>query len=507
MSAEFAIECRNVVKEFPGTRALDGVDLQVRHGEIHALLGQNGAGKSTLIRAFAGADPPTSGAIFVEGAEVRIGTPQMAQSFGVAVVHQHFNLAADLSVRENLFLGHSFPRRWNGLVDWRSLTEKAQALLDRLGLKIDPCANVADLRPDELAMIAIARAVATDAKVIILDEPTAALLPDEVAVLFAHIRRLAAEGHAFLYVSHRLSEVFEIANRITVLRDGRRIGTWPLAETTRAAVIAAIVGSNRAEVDEMRPSEASHGAVVLSVTNAASEGVRNLTFALRKGEVVGFAGLPGSGAEEAVAMIYGRQPLRSGDFELDGKARSFRSVRDAKAAGLALIPGDRHGEAMLGGLTVRENIALPVFERFITDPVLRLMREPQERRHAEQIVSTLSIKTPSVDTSIDNLSGGNQQKAILGRWLGAGSRIFLMMAPTAAVDIGAKAEIYRLIHKLAEDGAAILFTSPEVEEYRRVCNRVLVFHGGEVVQELSGEEATETRIMEIAAGSQYVYEH
>jgi len=507
MNAEFAIECRNVVKEFPGTRALDGVDLQVRHGEIHALLGQNGAGKSTLIRAFAGADPPTSGAIFVEGAEVRIGTPQMAQSFGVAVVHQHFNLAADLSVRENLFLGHSFPRRWNGLVDWRSLTEKAQALLDRLGLKIDPCANVADLRPDELAMIAIARAVATDAKVIILDEPTAALLPDEVAVLFAHIRRLAAEGHAFLYVSHRLSEVFEIANRITVLRDGRRIGTWPLAETTRAAVIAAIVGSNRAEVDEMRPSEASHGAVVLSVTNAASEGVRNLTFALREGEVVGFAGLPGSGAEEAVAMIYGRQPLRSGDFELDGKARSFRSVRDAKAAGLALIPGDRHGEAMLGGLTVRENIALPVFERFITDPVLRLMREPQERRHAEQIVSTLSIKTPSVDTSIDNLSGGNQQKAILGRWLGAGSRIFLMMAPTAAVDIGAKAEIYRLIHKLAEDGAAILFTSPEVEEYRRVCNRVLVFHGGEVVQELSGEEATETRIMEIAAGSQYVYEH
>jgi ABC-type sugar transport system ATPase subunit len=507
MDAEFAIECRDVVKTFPGTRALDGVDLQVRHGEIHALLGQNGAGKSTLIRAFAGADPPTSGSILVEGAEVRIDTPQMAQSFGVAVVHQHFNLAGDLSVRENFFLGHSLPRRWNGLVDWRSLTEKAQALLDRLGLKIDPCANVADLRPDELAMIAIARAVATDAKVIILDEPTAALLPDEVAVLFTHIRRLAAEGHAFLYVSHRLSEVFEIADRITVLRDGRRIGTWPLADTTRAAVIAAIVGSNRAEVEEIRASEAPRGDVVLSVTNATSEGVRNLTFALRKGEVVGFAGLPGSGAEEAVAMIYGRQPMRSGAFELDGKPRAFRSVRDAKAAGLALIPGDRHGEAMLSGLTVRENIALPIFDRFITDPVLRIMREPQERRHAEQIASTLSIKTPSVDTSIDNLSGGNQQKAILGRWLGAQSRIFLMMAPTAAVDIGAKAEIYRLIHKLAEDGAAILFTSPEVEEYRRVCNRVLVFHGGEVVQELSGEEATETRIMEIAAGSQYVYEH
>jgi len=496
-----------MVKVFPGTRALDGVDLQVRHGEIHALLGQNGAGKSTLIRAIAGADPPTSGSIFVDGGEVRIDTPQTARSYGVAVVHQHFNLAADLSVRENLFLGHDFPRRWNGLVDWRSLNDKAQALLDRLGLKIDPRANVGDLRPDELAMIAVARAIASDAKVIILDEPTAALLPDEVAVLFAHIRRLAAEGHAFLYVSHRLSEVFEIADRITVLRDGRRIGTWPLAETTRAAVIAAIVGSNRAEVDEMRPSEASRGAVVLSVTNATSEGVKNFTCTLRAGEVVGFAGLPGSGAEEAVAMIYGRQPLQSGVFELDGKARSFRSVRDAKAAGLALIPKDRHGEAMLSGLTVRENISLPILDKFVIDPVLRLLRTPRERRHAEQIASRLSIKTSGVDAPIDTLSGGNQQKVILGRWLGARSRIFLMMAPTAAVDIGAKAEIYHLIRKLAVDGAAILFTSPEVEEYRRVCNRVLVFHGGDVVGELTGEEATETRIMEIAAGSQYGYEH
>ena len=205
-------------------------------------------------------------------------------------------------------------------------------------------------------------------------------------------------------------------------------------------------------------------------------------------------------------MIYGRQPLQSGVLKLDEKPRSFRSVRDAKAAGLALIPKDRHGEAMLSGLTVRENISLPIFDKFIIDPVLRFMREPQERRHAEHIASVLSIKTSSVETPIDDLSGGNQQKAILGRWLGAQSRIFLMMAPTAAVDIGAKAEIYRLIRKLADDGAAILFTSPEVEEYRRVCNRVLVFQGGDVVGELTGEEATETRIMEIAAGS-HGHEH
>ena len=507
MSAEFAIECRNLVKVFPGTRALDGVNLQVRRGEIHALLGQNGAGKSTLIRTIAGADPPTSGSILVEGLEVQINSPQAARSFGIAVVHQHFNLAADLSVQENLFLGHRLPRRWNGLLDWQRLTQMARSLLDRLGLKIDPRASVGALRPDELAMIAIARAIASDAKVIVLDEPTAALLPDEVGTLFEHIRRLAAEGHAFLYVSHRLSEVFEIADRITVLRDGRHVGTWPLGETSRSAVISAIVGSNKPEVDEVRPTGRSLGKVVLSVTNAVGEGVSNLTFAIRAGEVVGFAGLPGSGAEEAVDLIYGRRRLRAGTLEVYGKPRAFRSVREAKTAGLALIPKDRHAEAMLGGLSVRENISLPILAKFVADPILGVMRGPEERRHARQIVSTLSIKTASVDEAIDNLSGGNQQKVILGRWLGAEARIFLMMAPTAAVDIGAKAEIYRLIRGLADDGAAVLFASPEVEEYRRICNRVLVFHGGEIVGELTGEDASETRIMEIAVRSEHGHEH
>jgi ABC-type sugar transport system ATPase subunit len=507
MSAEFAIECRDLVKVFPGTRALDGVDLQVRRGEIHALLGQNGAGKSTLIRTIAGADPPTSGSIFVEGAEARINSPQAARSFGISVVHQHFNLAADLSVQENLFLGHRLPRRWNGLLDWPRLTQMARSLLDRLGLKIDPHATVSALRPDELAMIAIARAIASDAKLIVLDEPTAALLPDEVGTLFEHIRRLAAEGHAFLYVSHRLSEVFEIAERITVLRDGRRVGTWVLGETSRSAVISAIVGSNRPEVDEVRPTGRSLGEIVLSAANVVGEGVNKLTFAIRAGEVVGFAGLPGSGAEEAIDLIYGRRRIQAGVFEVNGERRAFRTVQEAKAAGLALIPKDRHAEAMLGGLSVRENISLPILDKFVANAIFRVVRGPQERRHARQIVSKLSIKTADVDEAIDNLSGGNQQKVILGRWLGAESRIFLMMAPTAAVDIGAKAEIYRLIRTLADDGAAILFTSPEVEEYRRVCNRVLVFGGGEIVGELIGEDATETRVMEIAVGSEDGREH
>jgi ABC-type sugar transport system ATPase subunit len=507
IGAEFAIECRNLVKVFPGTRALDGVDLYVRRGEIHALLGQNGAGKSTFIRAIAGADPPTTGSILVEGTEVRISSPQAARAFGIAVVHQHFNLAGDLPVRENLFLGDRLPRRWNGLIDWRQVTQKSKSLLDRLGLKIDPRATVSSLKPDELAMIAIARGIASDAKIIILDEPTAALLPDEVGVLFKHIRRLAAQGHAFLYVSHRLSEVFELADRITVLRDGRRVGTWPLGETSRSAVIAAIVGSEKPEVDEVRPTESSFGKIVLSATNAVGEGVSNLTFSLREGEVVGFAGLPGSGAEEALDLLYGRRPLRAGAIELHGKPLAFRNVRAAKAAGLALIPKDRHAEAMLGGLSVRANISLPILDKFVADPILRFVRRAREREHARQIVSTLSIKTAGVDTAIDNLSGGNQQKAILGRWLGADSRIFLMMAPTAAVDIGAKTEIYKLIRRLADDGAAILFTSPEVEEYRRVCNRVLVFQGGEIVSELIGEDSTETRIMGIAVGNIHGNEH
>jgi ABC-type sugar transport system ATPase subunit len=498
--AQVVLEVRALVKDFPGTRALDGVDLQVRRGEIHALLGENGAGKSTLIKAVAGAHRPTGGAILIEGREVTIGSPQEAQALGIAVVHQHSNLVPHLSVRENLMLGERLPRRIGPLIDWSAVDRRAAELLGRVGLDIDLHALVRALRPDEIALLAIAKAIASKAKLIILDEPTSALLPDEVAVLFRHMRRLAAEGNAFLYVSHRLTEVFEIADRVTVLRDGRRVGTWDRAGMSRPAIVEAIVGGNRALAEERGERQPLLGDVVLSAEGVAGGRLRDLSFALRSGEILGFAGLPGSGAEEALDLLFARQAMLQGTIKLAGRRVCFRSPRDAMKAGLALLPKDRLTESLLPGHSLRENISLPNLGRFISDPVLRFIRRGRERREAEEIARRLAVKSPTIETPIDALSGGNQQKAMLGRWLATGARVYLLNAPTAAVDVGAKAEIYGLIRRIAADGAGVIFTSPEVEEFPRVCDRVLVFNDGRIVGELAGRAASETRIMNLAVG-------
>src|ERR1700722_7457142 len=303
---KIVLEVKGLVKEFPGTRALDGVDLQIRQGEVHALLGENGAGKSTLIRAICGASQPTAGTIFVDGAAVSLKSPQQALALGIAVVHQHFNLVPQLSVGENLVLAESLPRRAGLFVDWGAVERRARKLLERVGLKIDPKIEVSKLRPDENAMVAIAKAIGSDAKIIILDEPTSALLPDEVSILFAHMRRLAAEGHAFVYVSHRLTEVFEIAHRVTVLRDGRRAGTWARAEMSVKQVIQAIVGGDKAWSDEIVGQDSATGAVVLAAEGIAGGRVTDFSFAVRAGEILGIAGLPGSGAEEGLDLVVGR---------------------------------------------------------------------------------------------------------------------------------------------------------------------------------------------------------
>ena len=499
---EAFLEVRKLVKQFPGTRALDGVDLQIRSGEIHALLGENGAGKSTLIRAICGASQPTDGQILVNGTEVSFASPHEASALGIAVVHQHFNLVPQISVCENLFLSESMPRRAGVFVDWRAMERRAEKLLGRVGLKIDPWTEVSRLRPDEGAMVAIAKAIGSDARLIVLDEPTTALLPAEVAILFGHMRRLAGEGHAFLYVSHRLSEVFEIADRVTVLRDGRNAGTWTRSQMSRRAIIAAIVGGQKQLGDESIFAEPVLGDVVLSTQGVSGGRVEDLSFEVREHEILGFAGLPGSGAEEALDLLYGRFPTTRGSIRLCGADASFRSPRDAKAAGLALVPKDRHAESLLPTASVRENISLPNLRRFVADPVVRFINRGRERAATQEIASRLAVKMESIESPISSLSGGNQQKAVLGRWLASGAKAFMLNSPTAAVDIGAKAEIYELIRQIAAGGAAVIFTSAEVEEFPRVCHRVLVFHGGRVVGELFGKEASESNILNLAAGGE-----
>ncbi len=487
-----------VVKQFPGTRALDGVDLTVRRGEIHALLGENGAGKSTLIRQICGASQPTAGRILIQGREVALPSPQAAAAAGIAVVHQHFNLVPQISVCENLFLTEGLPRRLGLFVNWRAANARARAWLARVGLDIDPRRLVSELRPDEAAMVAIAKAIATDARLIILDEPTAALLPHEVSVLFGHMRRLAAEGHAFLYVSHRLAEVFEIADCVTVLRDGRNAGHWRREQMSRRAIIEAIVGA-KSFVEDGAHAPVAQGPALLQAEGLCGGRVADLTMTLRAHEIVGIAGLPGSGAEEALDLLYGRFPARGGRLNVAGADVSFRSPRDAKQAGLALVPKDRHAESLLPGASVRENISLPNLSQFAV-PGLRFIRRGRERAAAEALAKRLSVKMAGIEAPIGSLSGGNQQKAILGRWLGSGAKVFMLNSPTAAVDIGAKAEIYALIRDIAADGAGVIFTSTEVEEFPRVCHRVLVFRDGRIAGELVGADASEANILNLAAG-------
>jgi ABC-type sugar transport system ATPase subunit len=500
VGAEAFLEVRKLVKQFPGTRALDGVDLEIRRGEIHALLGENGAGKSTLIRLICGASAPTEGQILVNGAEVSLSSPHDAAALGIAVVHQHHNLVPQISVCENLLLSETMPRRAGMFVDWRAMQQRAERLLDRIGLKVDPWIEVSKLRPDESAMVAIAKAIGSEAKLIVLDEPTTALLPGEVSILFGHMRRLAGEGHSFLYVSHRLTEVFDISDRVTVLRDGRNAGVWTRSQMSRRAIIDAIVGGQKQFSDEINVAGAVLGDVVLAAQTVSGGRVADLTFEVREHEILGFAGLPGSGAEEALDLLYGRFSTTGGSVRFKGAETAFRSPRDAKAAGLALVPKDRHAESLLPGASVRENISLPNLRRFVADPVVRFIHRGKERAAAQEIASKLAIRMASIESPISSLSGGNQQKTVLGRWLASGATAFMLNSPTAAVDIGAKAEIYELIRKIAANGAAVIFTSAEVEEFPRVCHRVLVFRDGRIVGELLRHEATESNILNLAAG-------
>lgn len=496
------LEVREITKDFPGQRALDNVSMTLRRGEIHALLGENGAGKSTLIKIITGVYHTNAGQILVDGRVVHFNHPHAAQAAGIAVVHQHGNLVPSLTVQENLMLGERLPRRAGVFIDWGAVRDRAARLLRRVGLSTSSTTLVSALRPDEVAMVSIAKAIATDARIIILDEPTTALLPGEVATLFAQMRRLAGEGHGFVYVSHRLSEVFDIADRATVLRDGKRV--WSCdnrAGLRRDDVVAAIVGKEK-ELTAMdaESSRRELGAELLAVTELSSARVNKVSFTLRAGEIVGLAGLPGSGAEETLNLIYGRDAQTGGSITVSGVSARFSSPRAAVAAGLALVPKERLAEAAMPGFSVRENVSLPSLTRLITDPILRLIKRGKERALVKGVIERLNVKTVSLETKIESLSGGNQQKAILARWLGTNAKVYLLNSPTAAVDVGAKAEIYRLLKDIAAHGAAVLFTSTEVEEFPRLCDRVLVFRAGNVVGELHGIDATEAQILRLAVG-------
>jgi len=494
---EPAIKLVGIDKRFPGVHALKGVDLDLMPGEVHALVGENGAGKSTLIKILAGVHRPDGGHIVARG-EPRafFSGPHEAREAGLAFVFQELNVVEHLEVADNLTLGLESARvAWDRPVARRI----AREALERLEIALDPSQPMRKLRPAERQLVMIARALSTGASVIVMDEPTAALTDDEITVLFDVIRRLRSQGVALLYVSHRLDEVFELADRITVFRDGARVDTRPRSDYDRSSVVADMVGRVLDTIYEHPPRTRGPEALRLEHVAGAHGRVRDASLTLHGGEVLGIAGIVGSGRTELARIIFGAEPLEGGEMWLWEKG--YRPA-DAKAAirqGVGLLPEERRSQGIVGVLSVRENISLAASGRVSR---LGMVDRKADRELAEQFRQLLNIRTPSVERPIRLLSGGNQQKVVLAKWLAVQGRVLLLDEPTRGVDVGAKAEIFSLINQLTEQGDAILMISSELEEIIGFCDRVAVMRDGVIVTTLEGAAIDRERVMHLATGGE-----
>lgn len=490
---------RGIDKSFPGVHALRNVDLDLNAGEILALLGENGAGKSTLIRVLGGAHSLDKGTIHIDGQAVSVESPQESQAAGISIIYQEFNLVPALSVRENVFLGQE-PSRLS-IIPVEKERKRTRELFAKIGVTIDPDAVVRDLTIAEQQVVEIAKALATDARIIVMDEPTAALSPNEVEGLFSIIRDLRSQGIGIVYVSHRLVEIFEIADRVTVLRDGSLIGTKPIGELTRESMIELMVGRKLENEFPTRSSgstpETSAGESGLVVSNLCrGDAVRNVSFQVKRGELVALTGLVGAGRTETVRLIFGADRRDSGDILLDGKKLAIRKPRDAIAAGICLLTEDRKHQGLVLKRSVLENFGLPNMSRFAPRGWIDQKRE---RSAFDGYVKQLRVKVASPDQLAANLSGGNQQKIVLARWLERNAEVIIFDEPTRGIDVGAKYEIYLLMNELAAQGKVVLMISSELPEVIGMADRILVMHEGRITGEIAdGRAATQEQIMDLA---------
>jgi ABC-type sugar transport system ATPase subunit len=496
--SQLAVRMQGMSKSFPGVVALDGVDLEVRRGEVMALVGENGAGKSTLLKILAGMYTPDGGVVEVEGEEVSLGSPRLSQKHGIAVIHQELNLARHLSVAENIWVGRE-PRTRLGLADFASMRAKSRKLTADLGINLDPDSLVGTLSIARQQMVEIAKALSYDAAIVVMDEPTSSVTDDEVDVLLTIVRRLRERGVAVIYVSHRLREIFDIADRITVLRDGKNVGEiLETAASSPAEVVNLMVGRDIDEVFGHREQPVEDVPPVLAVRRLRS-GVRvkDVSFMVRPGEIVGLAGLVGAGRSESARAIFGMEPVDGGEILLDGAPATWSGPAGAIAAGVALVPEDRKASALFLDLPVAVNIASAS-----DDQVSRLgwLRGGAERRITRRFADRLNLRANALPHPVRALSGGNQQKAVLARWLATAPRVLLLDEPTRGVDMGAKEEIYGLMRAIAATGVAILMISSELNEVLGMSDRVVVLREGRVSGELSGDDITERAVMSLATG-------
>ena len=491
-----SVEVRGLVKAYPGVLALDGADLTVTGGSVLGLLGKNGAGKSTMIKILAGVVQPDAGSIAVDGRTVTIHDPHQARANGFSFVHQELADVPNLTVAENVLLGLGYPSYPGGIVRTKAMRRRARAVLDRLEADIDPAAPLASLSVVQRRLVMIAHGLAANARMFILDEPTASLTDDEIEHLDRVLGALRADGVAIVYVSHRLDEVFSITDRLTVMRDGRVVFNGITTEVTKSELIGHITGSSVALHTRSRHDLAPQAAELLRVDGMSLPGVvEDASFVLRQGELLGIAGLVGAGRTELMRLIFGADRAAAGRIAIRGRDVRIRSPRDAMAAGIVLLPEDRKTQGIVFSFSVRENITLPGLPRFRTAKPLPLPSSRRERAAARDLVRRLNIKTPSVDHPARYLSGGNQQKMVLAKWLDSGADVFIFDEPTHGIDVEGKEEVYDLMTGLAEEGKGVLFISSEFSELVGVCNRVLVMREGRFVREFEGDDITETALV------------
>lgn len=500
------LETRDLVKDYPGVRAVDHVSLQFNPGEIMGLVGKNGAGKSSVIKMLAGASRPDGGEILLDGSPISLGHPHEATLLGMSFVHQELFVVPDLSVAENVELGLGYPRQAGLFVNFRKMNAKALDVLERLGGGIDPRAPIGSLPVAQQRLAMIARALVTDARVVVLDEPSASLTDEEISHMFGVLKDLAEHDVSVVYVSHRLEEIFELADRVAVMRDGAVVADRPVGEFDVRSLIEEITGTDAsATANERRVSRGVGGPpntdVALRVRDLSVAGrVSNVSFELHKGEILGLAGLVGAGRTELVRAVFGADRRSSGTIELGGVECQISEPRDGIDAGMVLLPEDRRTQGLIRDFSVRRNLTIGTLRQHRRTAAVPLPSPVLEREAAARAIESLDIKTASDQTPAAWLSGGNQQKLILGRWLESGADVFIFDEPTHGIDVGAKEEVYMLMERLAEEGRAILFISSEFGELVGVCHRVMVLREGELVGEIEGDLITESALLEHCYG-------
>lgn len=488
------LELKNITKEYPGVKALDHISMQFYPGEVHALMGENGAGKSTLIKTISGAVQPNAGRIYFEGTEYDHMTPALSKKLGIGVIYQEFNLVPELSIAENIFLGHKLKKGFT--IDRRLMNQKAEEIMKGFGIEIDVTGPVKNLTVAYQQLVEIAKTITGDVKVLIMDEPSAPLTTREIEAMFGIVHKLKEKGVSVIYISHRMEEIFRISDRVTIMRDGQYIGTKLTKDTSRPELINMMVG--RTLEEQFPKADRTIGEVALEVKHLYTQSLlKDISFYVRKGEILGLAGLVGAGRTETARAIFGADTAAKGEIWINGKKVNISSPKDGIGEGIALIPEDRKKHGALLEMSVRENISFISIKNISKGSIVS---RKKDKELSNQFIERLRIKTPSMEQLTGNLSGGNQQKVVLAKSLAGKSNIIIFDEPTRGIDVGAKQEIYVLMNRLAQEGMAIIMISSEMPELLGMSDRIVVMHEGEVTGELSKEEATQAKILDLASG-------